>query len=206
MPAKGDHDARRRDVSDAVWGVLAEHGFGGLTMRAVAARMGASTGLVSHYFPSKKALLRHALDLAEERTAARPRQVATGPGLAALRAALLDVLPVTPELTAGSRAWVSFWDAALADPALGASQAARYDRWRTRLRTHVEAARDLGELPAATDPDQVVVIAAAFAHGLVVQALFDQAQFPPARQVDLLDRFLGTLGHPASPADSPPSG
>ncbi len=37
MPARTDHDARRRDVSEAVWRVLAVHGFGGLTLRAVQA-------------------------------------------------------------------------------------------------------------------------------------------------------------------------
>ena len=74
MPAPTDHDARRRDVSEAVWRVLARHGFGGLTLRAVAAEMGASTGLLTHYFPSKDALVRHALTVAEARTATRPLQ------------------------------------------------------------------------------------------------------------------------------------
>ena len=37
MPAPGDHEARRRDVSQAVWRVLAARGFGGLRLRAVAA-------------------------------------------------------------------------------------------------------------------------------------------------------------------------
>ena len=32
----------------AVWRVLAAHGFGGLTLRAVAAEMGASTRLLTH--------------------------------------------------------------------------------------------------------------------------------------------------------------
>src|SRR5690349_17153404 len=45
-PARGDHEARRQDVSEAVWQVLAAQGFGGLTLRAVAAEMGASTGLL----------------------------------------------------------------------------------------------------------------------------------------------------------------
>jgi AcrR family transcriptional regulator len=53
MPrTKGDHEARRRDVSEAVWRVLVAHGFGGLTMRAVAAELDASTGLLTHYFPA----------------------------------------------------------------------------------------------------------------------------------------------------------
>jgi AcrR family transcriptional regulator len=201
MPARGNHDARRRDVSKAVWGVLADRGFGGLTLRAVAAEMGASTGLLTHYFPTKRALMRHALDIAEERTAGRPMRAVPRQGLAALRAALLDVLPLTLESTAMSRVWVSFWDAALGDPDLGAGQTARYTRWRATLRPHVDAAQRLGELPASADPDDVVAVAAAFAHGLVVQALFDPDRFPSERQVGLLDHFLGSLRGMTAPPE-----
>ncbi|MFC0602165.1 TetR/AcrR family transcriptional regulator [Streptomyces palmae] len=193
MPARGDHDAKRRDVSEAVWRVLGERGFGGLTLRAVAAELGASTGLVSHYFPSKRALMAHALEVAEERTANRALRTPPGPGLAGLRSALLDVLPLTEEMAGMSRAWVSSWDAALADPGLSAGQAARYLRWCEVLRGHLEAARELGELPADTDPEDLATVAAAFTHGLVVQALFDPKRLPPTRQTALLDSFLDGL-------------
>ncbi|PRX96348.1 TetR/AcrR family transcriptional regulator [Allonocardiopsis opalescens] len=193
MPARGDHDARRRDVSAAVWRVLAARGFGGLTLRAVAAEMGASTGLLTHYFPSKRELLRHALDVADEHTSARERTAPRGPGLAALRAALLDVLPLTAEATAMNRVWVSSWDAALSDPELGGRETERYARWRTGLRAHVEAAQRLGELPADADPGDLTLVAASFAHGLVVQALFAPGHIPAERQLRLLDRFLAGL-------------
>lgn len=193
MPARGDHDARRRDVSEAVWEVLAAQGFGGLTLRAVAAHMGASTGLLTHYFPSKKALMRHALEVAQEHTQGRERPPAEGAGLPGLRAALLHVLPTTPEMAAMNRVWVSFWDAALGDDELAAAELRRYERWRGMLRPHVEAAVRLGQLPAGADPDGVVATAAGFAHGLVVQALFDPARFPPERQTKLVDDFIALL-------------
>ncbi|MDN3357432.1 TetR/AcrR family transcriptional regulator [Actinomadura sp. DC4] len=194
MPARGDHDARRRDVSAAVWSVLAARGFGGLTLRAVAAEMGASTGLLTHYFPTKRALLRHALEIAEERTDERDRRVPAERGLEALRASLLDVLPLTPESTAMSRVWVSFWDGALGDPVLAARQRARYERWRERLRGHVEAAQEAGQLPAGAAAGELAVTSAAFAHGLVVQTLFAPDDFPPDLQTRVLDRFLTALG------------
>ncbi|MEU5989097.1 TetR/AcrR family transcriptional regulator [Spirillospora sp. NPDC047418] len=197
MPARGDHDARRRDVSEAVWRVLAERGFGGLTLRAVAAEMDASTGLLTHYFPNKRALVAHALDVADERTGSRPLRTAP-PGLPALRAALLDVLCLTPAAAAMNRVWVSSWDVSLADPVLASRQKDRYDNWRGRLRPHVTAAVALGELPAAADVDGIVASAAAFAHGLVVHALFDPDRFPPDRQTAMLDGFLASL-NPASP-------
>jgi AcrR family transcriptional regulator len=193
MPAPTDHDARRRDVSEAVWRVLARHGFDGLTLRAVAAEMGASTGLLTHYFPSKQALIRHALQVSEERSAKRPRRDADAEGLAALRAALLDVLPLDPATTVMNRVWVSSWDVALGDRELGAAERARYRRWRARLRPIVETAQRCGDLPPRCDTDDLVATVAAFTHGVVVQALFDPRTFPHHRQVVLLDAFLESL-------------
>ncbi|MEU8618389.1 TetR/AcrR family transcriptional regulator [Streptomyces sp. NPDC048623] len=188
---KGDHEARRREVSEAVWRVLAAQGFGGLTLRAVAAEMGATTGLLTHYFPAKRDLVRHALDLLDERTAARPRRTG-GEGLAAVRAALLDILPLTPEAERSNRVWVSSWDTALADPALSRDHAARYARGRARLADLIASAQARGELPSG-DPARLAAGAQSFALGLVVQALLAPAEFPPERQARLVDDYLGSL-------------
>ena len=194
MPARTDHDARRRDVSEAVWRVLAEHGFGGLTLRAVATEMGASTGLLTHYFPSKQALVRHALEIAAERTDARPR-LERPAGIDGLRAAILDVLPLSAESATMNRIWVGSWDGALVDAERNAGERARYKRWRGSLRTLVVDAQDRGELRAG-DPDDLVALVASFTHGLVVQALFDPRTFPRARQQRLTDQFLHGLRPP----------
>ena len=198
MPAKTDHEARRRDVSAAVWRVLAEAGFGGLTLRAVAAELGATTGLVTHYFPSKQALIVHALELAETHTRALVPST-DGQGLEALRSALVAVLPLTPEGTEINRVWVSSWDAALADPELHALEKARYKRWRARLKPLVVAAQNDGDLPPG-DPDDLVAGLAAFTHGLVVQALFDPRAFSRKRLSGLLDAHLAAL-RPTPPRD-----
>ncbi|TDV46830.1 TetR/AcrR family transcriptional regulator [Actinophytocola oryzae] len=193
MPAKGDHEARRADVAAAVWRVLAAEGFGGLTMRAVAAELDASTGMLTHYFTGKDELVRYAHSVAADRTDSRPMLRAEAPGLAALRVALVNVLPTTPENVAMSRVWVSFWDAALGDASLSSAQRERYVRWRERLRVCVVDAQERGELAASDDAEDVAVSAAAFAHGLVVQALFDPQRLPPARQLSLVDDFLAGL-------------
>ncbi|MFF8773087.1 TetR/AcrR family transcriptional regulator [Kitasatospora sp. NPDC015120] len=199
-PARGDHEARRTEVSEAVWRVLSTRGFEGLTLRAVAAEMGASTGLLTHYFPSKKALVAHALDVLDRRSLARPRRLAPadgGPpppeGLVRLRAALLDVLPLDAPGRAGNRIWVGSWDVALADPELAGAHAARYARSRGVLAECVEAARRLGELPAGPPAAEVAAAAQAFVLGLVVQALFAPAEFPAQRQTELVDGYLARL-------------
>lgn len=192
MPrTKGDHEGRRRDVSEAVWQVMATRGFAGLTLRAVAAELGATTGLLTHYFPTKRALLEYALDLLEQRTVSRPRRY-SGKGLAALRDALLDILPLTPEATDSNRIWVSSWDAALSDSDLSTDYARKYAQSRERLTERVAAAQELGEVRPG-DPAHIAAGAQSFVLGLVVQALLDPAAFPPQRQVELLDDHLATL-------------
>ncbi|MFI8103044.1 TetR/AcrR family transcriptional regulator [Streptomyces sp. NPDC086023] len=193
-PARGDRDARREDVSEAVWRVLAGKGFGGLTLRAVAAEMGVSTGMLMHYFPTKRALVVHALDILERRSAERPRRARPVAGLAALRAVLLDVLPLGADDTARNRIWVSSWDLALADEGLGAEQAERYVRMREALLPHLEAARERGEVDPDADPARLAATCVAFVHGLVVQALFDPRRFTAEEQTRAVDGFVRMLG------------
>lgn len=192
MPAKGDHDEKRRDVSRAVWRVLAARGFSGLTLRAVAGELGASTGLVTHYFPGKQALVKHAVEVAEEQVRGRDRP-ALPPGLSGLREALLFVLPLDKETSDMNRVWVSFWGEALSDGELTAFEVWRYERWRGMLRPHLEAALGRGEIRDGTDLDDLTVAAAAFAHGLVVQALFDPARLPAERQIRIVDAYIEGL-------------
>jgi len=187
-------------VSEAVWKVLAAKGFGGLRLRAVAAEMGASTGLLTHYFPNKRALLVYALDLLEQRNRERPRSAEPPDGntpavegFAMLRQVVLDVLPLDEESIAGNRIWVGSWDVALADPEFGAEHDRRYARSRDKLRTHIETAQRLGELPASADAADLAAGLQSFFLGLVVQALLAPAHFPPQRQIALLDGYLAAL-------------
>lgn len=192
---KGDHDARRREVSAAVWQVLTTQGFAGLTLRAVAAEMRATTGLLTHYFPAKRDLVAYALDLLDQHSAGRARRTAE-PGLPSLRAALLDMLPLTAEAATANRIWVASWDAALADPAWNADHARRYAAGRERLRALIEAAQERGEVDGTRAADDLAVAAQSFVLGLTVQALIDPAAFPAERQIVLLEDCLATFAAP----------
>jgi AcrR family transcriptional regulator len=194
VPVAVDHDVRRREVAEAVWRVLAGTGFAGLSLRAVAREMGATTGLLTHYFRSKRELVRHALEVVHERTVPRMAEAETADrGIEGLRVRLRAVLVDDDEAAVLSRVWVGFWDLALADDELGRAEAARYERWRDRLRPLVDEAIDAGRLAAGRDRETVVTILTAFTHGLVVQALFDPDRFPAERQYAVLDELLSAL-------------
>lgn len=57
MGRPSNRDERRREILDAFARVLADHGFAGATIAAVAAEAGVAPGLVHHHFDSKAELL-----------------------------------------------------------------------------------------------------------------------------------------------------
>ncbi|MEH3076002.1 MAG: TetR family transcriptional regulator C-terminal domain-containing protein [Quadrisphaera sp.] len=187
---------RREDLAAAVWRVLDEAGFAGLSMRAVAAQMGASTGVVTHHFSSKRELTTFALHLLAERSAARVRRSAEV-GLPALRAALLDMLPLDAASRTANRIWVSSWDAALADAGHAADHAERYrasrDTIRRLLRATLDDDGDSGSSGGASDAGAQTEVLHAAVLGLAVQAVLDPASYPAERQVQLLDELLGRV-------------
>ena len=71
MPKKVDHEARRRQITDAVCRITLRNGLGAATFRAVAAEARVSTPLVQHYFATKAELLDATQRHVGERSTAR---------------------------------------------------------------------------------------------------------------------------------------
>lgn len=134
MPRQVNHDQRRRELSAAVWQIVSEQGLDGLTLRAVAAAAGCTTGRVAHYFRDKNALLTHARDLMHRRMAARidalPEQ---SDARTRLRAVVREGVPLTDDGRLGSTVWAYFLLAARTDPALRAEHTVRHESWVRRL-------------------------------------------------------------------------
>lgn len=91
-----EHDARRREIVDALLAIISEQGLDGVSLREVATRAEVSVGRVQHYFRTKDQMLEAAFhrvnELGTERVGARlagetsPRAV--------LRAIATELLPV----------------------------------------------------------------------------------------------------------------
>lgn len=106
MPKVVDHDARRREIGDAVCRIAAAEGLEAVSVRRVASAAGLSTPLVQRYFPEKNEMLRFAItDLTErsQRTAQNRIRaaVSAAPGplpiRTTLRAVLIACLPLDDE-------------------------------------------------------------------------------------------------------------
>lgn len=179
------YQRRREDVAAAVWRVLDQAGFAGLSMRAVARELDATTGIVTHYFPSKRELTSFALELLAEKSATRERHVPSD-DRDTLRSALRDMLPLGDDSRTTNRIWVSSWDAALADERHAAEHAERYRASRAKIAVLVAAC-----LPDRDERvDRLTEILHSFVLGMTVQAVLDPAAYPATRQTALLDDLL----------------
>lgn len=193
MSRSADRSAQAETLSRAVWSVLAEQGLERLTVRAVAAAAGCTTGLVMHRFPNRQALLLHARRLLHATTRARVEALeADAPSpRAALRAVLHQGLALDEQTRQESVVWMGFLAAAVADDDLIAEHRRNNRAWRSRVERLVAAAA-----PEWTQERVATVALAliAMAEGAAAFAAADPAAFPAAGQEAMLDAALAGFG------------
>ena len=193
MSLPADRAAQGEALSRAVWDVLAQQGLEKLTVRAVAAAAGCTTGLVMHRFPNRRALLLHARQLLHDTTRQRVEAVeaaATSPR-AALRAVLGQGMATDPETTNWSIVWLGFLAAAVADAELIGMHRRNNRAWRHRAERLVAAAAP--DWPV----DQVGAVALgliAMTEGVAALAAADPAAYPADQQERMLDAALVAYG------------
>ncbi|MBG0832688.1 TetR/AcrR family transcriptional regulator [Planomonospora sp. ID67723] len=78
MPVEIDVTQRLATIADATLEIVAADGIDGVTIRAVARRVGGSTTLVTNYLPTREALLRNAIEHAIASWGAEIGQVVEG--------------------------------------------------------------------------------------------------------------------------------
>lgn len=195
MPKIIDVAERREMLAASVLRVVSEGGVEALTVRAVAAQAGISPGLVHHYYPAgKTALLHAAVSLAVTRGMERMIAALDGRrGVAAVRAAALELLPVTAERRSEWTAWAALWGAILTEPALRAEQVDRLVAWREVLDALLTQAVDDGELADDVDTELMAFQLAAFLDGLGMHALVDPQLLPGDALEARLESFLATV-------------
>ena len=193
MSLPADRAAQGEALSRAVWAVLAQQGLEKLTVRAVAAAAGCTTGLVMHRFPNRRALLLHARQLLHDTTRQRVEALeaaATSPR-AALRAILRQGMAIDPETTDWSIVWLGFLAAAVADAELIGMHRRNNRAWRQRVERLVTAAAP--DWPV----DQVGAVALGLitmTEGVAALAAADPAAYPADQQERMLDTALVAYG------------
>lgn len=172
-------DVRRQALIEATACCLAEKGVGGTSVRAICARAGVSSGLLTHYFDGVDALIlatyadvgtrvSAALDAAVEAAGDHPRDRLRACLQANFTAPVLD-----PDLLA---TWIAFWSLVKSDPAIAAIHADVYGGARAQLEALLEAAAP-AMTPAQTRIAAISLIA--LVDGLWLELCLDRSTFTP---------------------------
>jgi TetR/AcrR family transcriptional regulator, transcriptional repressor of bet genes len=176
MPRVVDRNERLAGIAGAVRRVLERDGVEQTTMRNVAAELGSTTGLLTHWVADRADLLRLALlataDEQSARAAAalknRPRDLA---------GALDEYLPLDDVRRGEMKVWLGFWALALSDPVLQDEHRDRYRGFRSGFVAH------LGSLGISTsDARRATDHLMTTIDGIAVEAMFDPDYWTAARQ------------------------
>lgn len=121
MPRQVDHDARRTEIVQGVWQVIARDGLAAVSMRNVAAAARISVGRIQHYFTSKDELVRaSARAMIEVGTDRYREDTRDAPAIDRLREALGHPLRRAAEQGPGIAIWYAYLTAAATDPQIAA--------------------------------------------------------------------------------------
>jgi len=194
MPKIVDHEQRRRDILEATWRVIAQKGIEAATIREIAREAGFSNGVLSHYFANKEDILISAHKLAFQRVYDRAALANEGTtGIAAVRTALYEALPLDDERRIEAILDVSFWSQALVNDRLNAvrrdSIVAGRDWWIGML----QAGRDRGEVVSPASNDTLVDEIQALIDGISVEAVMYPDDMVSDRQRAIADAFLDRI-------------
>lgn len=188
MPRVVDHDARRRDIATVALKLLARDGASGLSLRNIAAEMGGSLTVVTHYYANRQELM---TDLAHQicvtwQSALDDMDEAHREPRDRLRTFLAWLLPLNERGQEEERARFALL-AADHDPDCRAVLL-EFDNYVRELIRH----RLVGLVPKRRVP-VVADLLRAFTSGVVLDALLSPEDWPAKRQLALLDSMLATV-------------
>jgi AcrR family transcriptional regulator len=194
MPKVVDHEARRRELVQATWRILARQGPSGATMREIAAEAGYANGALKPYFATKADLIQATYTYVFDRTNERVARAATGlSGLAALDAFCRQVLPLDPVRLDEARVVIPFWQEATHDADRADLNNRSMEQWRESMTGWLEQARAARELADRVDVPTSAEALLTFLLGAQITAALDPAFSSPRHlerqlraQLDLL--------------------
>jgi AcrR family transcriptional regulator len=194
MPKIVDHDQRRQELVRAAWRVIAERGIDEVTVREIAREAGYSSGVLGHYFENKDDLLAHASRMSHEQIYERyEAEVDTPRKSDALRAVLMDNLPLDDRRGLETRIEMSFWARSLRNESLSEIQHDKSDHLRTLIKSLVEASQDEGAISDEHASRRIVDFLAALIDGISLHALLYPERVTPRQQRAIMEFALGLL-------------
>jgi AcrR family transcriptional regulator len=189
-------DARRTQIVEVTWRLIATEGLEAATMRRIAEGARCTTGLVTHYFASKEDLLLASLQRITDRSGTRMR-VRRSRGLDRLREVAEAVLPLDEERSLEWRVWLAFWGRAYSNDHLLREQRERYERWRSAVRRAVAEAVESGDL-VGDDVEREVSRFVGLLMGLSIDAINRGVDGEGSGLLDLVEHHIAAMSRVGS--------
>jgi AcrR family transcriptional regulator len=177
MPKRADHDARRRQIIEAVWRITVKGGLGAASFREVAAEAGVSVRLVQYYFGTKADLLHAANDAIGERMAARVlrRAQLLGPDAAPralIEAVLGEFLPDDDESHEAMLLFFAFYTAQMTDASVARAESGHIAAGMVGfIADQIRRAQASGDASASIDADLEGVVLTSTVPGIASSVL-----------------------------------
>ncbi|MFI5892020.1 TetR/AcrR family transcriptional regulator [Actinoplanes sp. NPDC051513] len=187
MPKVVDHQQRRRELAGAVWRVITRDGVADVSIRAVAAESGWSTGALRHYFATRAELLAFACEEVIAQVTTRLTGMAVPPDpRAAGTVVLLETMPVDERRRTEAEIAFAFLALGLQDAALARVQRLHFSSmFELCLRLVTQLA------PGLSNPRGAARRLHAVVDGLTVHVL--AGHLTPAEMVAELGAHLDTV-------------
>ncbi|MGH8875765.1 MAG: TetR/AcrR family transcriptional regulator [Stackebrandtia sp.] len=187
-----DREQRRAELAEAVWQVISHKGVSAVSLRAVAARAGLSTGSLRHVFPSKGELLAFSMELVHQRFAERfeVHHRAEKPDLVAW---LSELLPLDDERRLEMDVNLALLGDAGTDPELLRMREATAAGIHQVCRTALEHPGVDPVLRTDLDLDREVPRLAVTIDGLAFQLRAQIDELTPRHAVEMLTEHIGQL-------------
>lgn len=191
MPRLVDHEARRAQIVESTWRLIARNGFAATSMRDIAKEMGLAHGALSHYFANKDELLlasyEHVFERTDQRFTARRGH---RKGLSALRLLAEEMMPLGDEQRLEARIVLPFWERSATSERFAAVHADGMDRVAGQFEHFLQEAVADGEAKPDLDAPQVARNLLSMLTGLQILAVLMSPDYTPAVQRRMLRDFL----------------
>lgn len=185
---------RRLEVSEAAWRVIVREGLDRTSLRAIAQEMNCTTGVVTHYFRNKQALILFALHQVTERLKERMQAaIENVSGIDQLVAMLLSFLPLDRERQEILRVWVAFLGYAVGRDALMAEHQQSAAQLRQAIVQVLTILQEKQLIRANLNPEVEANALLALVNGVSLDSLIQAESLNLDQQEVIVRRYVGTL-------------
>ncbi|MBM4188250.1 MAG: TetR family transcriptional regulator [Gemmatimonadetes bacterium] len=183
----------KAQVAEAAWRVILRDGLHQASIRAIAAELGATTGVVTYHFRDKAELLLFALDrLGAAILRDMDLALAQARGTDRLRAILRATLPHGQRQASGWRLWLSFVGLAMSDRRLREEHQKRLELLNSRFEAEIRSLQAAGLVDSRLDARQEADGLVALSDGIGLSHVLRPKVYHAERQWAIVSGYLAS--------------